>query len=782
MNHSLNSTLKLETLSDSGKAPKFRLDSATEAVAIVEVIKKANADRNARDARIKGMIDGNKPFDDAKLKANAQSWRTNVNWLEGKAALSAALTPYYDLFSSGKHYATVQVRCDNDPVKSHAYSQIVSEEFDRLLKDYDGFDFNMQRMFHDRIAYGKGFVMWPDEISWQFKAIPHYLVLVPNRTDATLTTLEILVVRQEYQVHELYKAIKDEKAASTRGWNVKAVQKAIKNAVSSGDDNRNDDDLVSVQQAMKDHDLYEGVSKEVVKAAHVFVREFSGKVSHLIVEEAGALSKGDDNKPSAEFLFKKHERFEKFSNIIASSFLEVLDGSWNGAAGLGREIYAPIEIKNRLLCQTVDSAFLRAGITLQAKTTGALQSTALIQAGAFNIIPQNYDVQQSSILGDLNAPIAVNRLLDQTISSNTGVYKAKMDKPEGNPRTAEEVKLNYQTQATLSNSAITRFYYDLDRIYAEVYRRVCMESGSSEEWAKMAKDFRKRCKDRGVSIEDLKKVEYVRAYRTVGNGSVYMRQEALNAVFSIVPMLPEIGKQRFIEDVIASNMNQGQVDRYLPREARENQPDQNHWEAQMENVAFKVGAPVSITPEQNAVIHSQVHLQAATQAAQSITQGANPVEVVAFLDRVGSHVATHLQSFANDPSRADAFKALQGQWKQIAALTDSLHKQLEQQAQQQAQAQAEQQAAQAEAQAVAQGMDPKMQIEEMKAKHSMALKEQQVQHNLKLKEVKTQHDLVLKDVKSAQNTRLAIRKQQVNEATQKAAAEAARESATASAE
>jgi len=51
----------------------------------------------------------------------------------------------------------------------------------------------------------------------------------------------------------------------------------------------------------------------------------------------------------------------------------------------------------------------------------------------------------------------------------------------------------------------------------------------------------------------------------------------------------------------------------------------------LENAAMKVGAEVIWTDTQNNLIHAETHLKADADAAASLTQGGNPVEVLAFM-------------------------------------------------------------------------------------------------------------------------------------------------------
>jgi hypothetical protein len=686
--------LQLETLSDSGKPPKSRIANASDASQIGDSLIFAGQERSRWNARLKGMFDGNPPFSPAKLRAEAQAWRANVNFLEAKAASSAALVPYYDLFSGAKYYSRVQCEYYESPEQTEYCSNVITEEFDYLLKEYDGFDFNMQWMLGDFMRFGRGYLMWPDESDWRFHCTPQHKVFVSDGSDATPENLELLMVRQSYRVHELYKYIEDRETARTMGWDIDGVVASIVNAMPESYTEPSANYTYEwVQQRIKDRDLLEGVRCSTVGARHLLVKEFDGKVSHFIVDEPRGPQKANRDAARSpvpqNFLYKNIGRFDDFRQIISTFFLETPDGSWNGAQGLGHDLYSMMALKDRLKCATIDLSFMRTGVTLQAKTAAAMQKASLTRFGPVNIIPPDFEVQQAGILGDIQAPLSADRMLDEVIMNNTGVYRQRQEKPQGNPRTAREVELQYQTQAVLSNSGVNRFYLQLDKCFAETYRRVVLPRNNTDEdfASRKAREFIKRCTNRGVPDQAIRNVRCVLAYRNAGNGSIVMRQQNIQSTLPLFGLLPENGKQNFLDYALSSIHGQSMADLFNPKTKESKLPTEDASWAMLENSAIKTGAPVQWNPHQNDVIHAQIHLQAGAQAGASLEQGANPAEVAAFIDGIGQHTSIHLQHLQQSPMRKQEFQTLSAQWKALANVSDQLKKHLSNMAQQDAQQQ-----------------------------------------------------------------------------------------------
>lgn len=738
--------ISLKNVPEKGPAPRNRLADAEHAQRLVAHLVKSNTGRNLRDTKIKGMCDGNPPFSQQKLNALGQKHRTNINFLEGKAALSSAMVPYYELFAGSNTYATVLTQ-EGDENERQKWSSVITEEFDRMLRDYPAFDFRMQALIYDFVGYGKGFLTWMDKCNWQFRHIKQQDVLVPDGEDAYVGDLEVCVVRQVYKVHQLYNYVADPKRARAVGWNVEATLKCIKEAAIADGKIKESDDFLKYQQRIKDNDLYEGntVTKSVA-AAHVFVREFDGKVSHYLVNETG----------DAGFLYTCKNKYEDMGQLICAFFLEIGDGSWNGMTGLGKDLYSPISIKNRLKCAMLDNAFLRASIALQPTTGDSIAKMSLIQQGPVTFIPPNTNVLQNTILGDVEGLMRVDFNLDNMLSANTGIHRQRVQKSDGNPITAEQARIDQVNSATLGNSAVNRFFLYMDKCYAETYRRASSEDNrayKSTDWGKAALDFQDRCVERGVPIKAVRNVTSVSAYRTMGNGNMHLRRESVASIMAIIGMLPESGRANALQDYISANTGHRNVDRYYPSLEIQKLPNEHQADAFIENGILKVGAPVLWTPEQNNVIHLQVHLQAGAEAANTLAKGAQPVEVLAFLDQIGMHAAAHLKALQGDGTRKDIHKMLLKQFNELGKIADQIRRNVEAHMEQEQRDQVEMQEASAKAEQIQKGTDPAMIVKIAETEQSMKLKSAKAAQDLQIKQQKAEQKLAINDLMAAQKVK-----------------------------
>jgi hypothetical protein len=737
-----------KTLPESGPAPAERMPSANRRRQRCAKIIEDDRPRNKFDARIKGCADGNPPYGNATLKKHGQSFRCNTNFMELDAAFKAGLVPLVDLLSGSAHYANVRLRLE-DPTISSQKSQIASEEWDRMLKDSDTFEHNILLAMGDRLKFGTAFMVSDSNWSVEPKWCNRFNVHVPPRTQACVDYLGELVIEEELEVCDLWKSANAARAEEA-GWNVAEVRNAIRRAQPTDRYDQNHPDRSQAQAA--DHDAVDSESLAVVKGVHHFVKEFDGSISHYILELEGASATDSptaESKPDGD-LFAKVGEFKSWSECFWATFQDVTEGAWNGASGMGKVIIKPVEIKNRLYCTAVDLAFLRSSVNLQATTEASFGKLAIINQGPVTVYPPGVTpMNVASFVGDIESVLALDESIYRKMGRNTGVYAQVPEKGPGNPRSASEVILSNQTSATLTNSAVNRFYRDLDRLFSEMYRRTVHAPASAR--SERVKEFLKRCEERRVTLQDLQKQDYVRAQRNSGGGSLIMRQQNRAQMTPLVSMFPPKGQEEWVRDSVADLSTFDTASRYMPSIEAGEDITHHHQIAALENDSLVHGSPVIYSPQDNHVIHAQVHLQNATGAIQSLQQGGDPAQVLAALDMVMPHASMHIVALEGNPARQNEAKLLRQQWNDIAKLTDQLRKNVQKMQEDQQKSQQ----AQARAQAIQGGQDPEFRLKVAEQQADLALRQNKQNVMLSQKAEKDKANMALADAKAASEIRLS---------------------------
>lgn len=770
-----NSDNMLKTLDSEGEPPKSRIGDGAQAYSIWIGLWQADATRSKRRTLVKGLVDGNPPYNPDDLAAAGQSYRCNVNWRIAQSYLENASGAFYDLFNEAPTYAVIEINKGN-PDEQHKYSQVVTEHFDWLMRNERRFDYNMQVSQNEMTLYATGPMVFADELDWCPRAILSGSLKVPEGTKSDTSYWEEATVEVDYTPSELYGKIVDEKSATAAGWNVEAVKQAIMFAqplyVQGGVYHQ----WEWYQQQLKNGALAYNSTSKAICVIHIFWQEFpesgsrAGKISHGIVNRDQAAG-GNDKGDSRDFLFKKLNRYDSWDNCIHPMYYDRGGGGFHhSVTGLGVKMYSALTFINRLRCANADKAFAPK-IMLEAQGGAAdTDEAALEQNGDFLIVKEGYKMAQIPIQSQMEDGIVFDRFVSDDLSGNLSQYRKTSDSGEQKSHvTATKTKYDAANEARLAKTQMVRYYMQLDLLYAEMYHRAVYMGKNKVGfgWERCA-EFVRRCEEDGVPRDclDRKHTEVVRAYRVIGQGSEFLRQQSLEfLMMSVLPMLPEGGRFNMIQDIIASRAGQAAVSRYAPEE--ENPlPDDQYAGAVNQVANMKVGVPAVATDTQNPAIYSGVYVQAATQSIQSLEQGANPAEVVAFLELCGQALGQQINRMAADPTRKNLVKALTAKLKEIGQVHDKLAQQLAEESQmaqqQQMEAMQAQQQQQGEMALKWQKMQADMAIKGEKAKFQMSEKAKKQRFDMALQDASTAQDLTL----SAAETEAKIRNDSLKAAAQ----------------
>jgi len=723
--------LPLETIDEDGKAPETRLADAASAREIFQKLIMADQLRNATRSKLRGLVDGNPPYNPSELRRNNQAFRTNVNFRESEAFLSLAMAAFYDVFAEVPTYANIRTGYGNDMDKREDWSKIITEEFDRLQKLDKDFDYIMQLSQREMVLVGDGPLIFEDSTDWRCKAIMANDLLVPDGTKSNVSDWKVALVRTRMGVDDLFEKIQDEEAAKATGWNVDYVRQRIRAAMPEPYRSGVQYDWEFFQRQLRSNDITFSARSEVVLMCHVFYKEFDGKISHAIIDE----------RDSQGFMYRKLRRFSQWEQVIHPMYYDRGDGEHHGVKGLGIKMLQAMELKNRLRCSMVDAAFARTQILFRPLNANALSKTSVVQQGPYAILPPDYEVIQQNIAGVLDAPMAVNADLENVLQGNLSQYRQSLSKPQGNPKTAFEVNVMVSQQSAIGKTQLSRYYNQLDSFFEERYKRASNPNlNPITKSDKDAIEFQRRCKERGVPVQAMMEIDFVEATRTVGQGSQFAKQQLLGSLLSLSGALPEGGKINLLKDYIAAQVGQQMVDRYLPTQIQSSRIQDQAALAVLEHASIHQSNMPIVTDTQDHVIHIETHMAAANQAASSLQSGGNPEEIMLFMQGIGQHVQDHLQRLSTDPARRQQVDGYAQHLQELGKTIEQLGQMIQQQQQGQAQMQ--------QAQAIQQGTDPKTALMNADIQSKIARQNAEVMANIQRQNAKAVADLSRRNAKT----------------------------------
>ena len=748
-------TLDPETFS----RPSSRIGNAQNARSLVQRLKTEDDTRMWRYTSIMGLLDGNPPWSSQKLIDIGQGHRANFNLREGEGMVEAAKTPYYDLVFEVPFFARIEFGIEGaDPTKLREWSQTATELYNDLLCEWSSFDQVMQLHQWQMVVNGVGPIFWPHYVSWQSEAVKSRRVLVPMETKANVDQLELCAVLHSYRADELesYIARSGNNNGDSDGWNVPLCQQAIiDSAMRETRATWAGENYDIYQRAIRAGDLYYGLHQsERIHVASLFIKEFGGKVSHYMVTDVplnSVAAAQPINDPSEEtgYLFKRRRKYDSFGQIVCPFFFDTgPDGTWHTVRGLGPKIYDFCDVSNRTFCQMLDGSVIGSGICLEAQEGVALEETQMALVGGGTVVSPGYKVVQTRIAESLQGAMAMRRELQNTLQSNTGAYRQRVEE-QNQENTLGQAQLNYQTQATLTKGSVNRYYNNYDKWHRETVRRV-MDPAQSKNvpGGTEAIEFMARCVFKGIPPQVLKfeNIKRIYATRSIGYGSQQLRDMATRELIQLVPFMDEVSRNHALRARAAAlpGIGMAQVDEFFPPIEQTGVPNSHTAFAALENNALRREKGKAIVePQQNHSIHFDTHF-ADTQEHAKDPQ-AHITEQLNHFEQAGPHLAQHLKFLEGDPTRKQEVKQKTAQLQQLGKQTDRLRQMVEDWAKAQ-----QDERSQAEAQ---QQPDMKGMAELAKVHGELGLKSQKMTGELELKKRAAAFKETIADKKTAAQIR-----------------------------
>lgn len=625
-----------------------------------------------------------------------------------------------------------------------------------MVREWPRFEFYFQRIISEFIDHGVGVSYFPDDLDWRPEAAGLEDFKIPRGTPATEDAIDVAVCHVPLRINALYNSIRDPEAAASAGWDVTQARELIRDALNDDHEDKLEDtftDWEAVESRIKNNDIYWTHCKaKKIDVIHGWVQEQDGTVTHLMVPK-----KGDEDK---KFLFERCARFASIHQAFTIFTYGIGNGFYHGIRGLGFKILPHIQVSNRLRCAAVDGAILSSAVMVQPvdQSARALEDLSLTYYGPWALFPPGLKVVERSVPNFATSVLPVINDLSVQLQNNTGSYQSRATTPEGQARTAYEVRAQLQKEAVLSASAVNLFYGPWSRVLREMFRRAKNPDLTAKDpGGRDAYEFRRRIKARGVPLDALYEVFRVDAIRSIGFGSASMRMVALDEAMQLAPSMDEYGRQNLVRDRLAARFGYDTVDRYVPRPQMQLRQPIDTKIAELENQALSQGKPITVVPNENHFIHANAVLNLLADTLNATQQGQMDLPTALGVFNVAlPHAAAHVEPLSKDPIHSQAAAGMRQALNNIGAMGQRMAAEFQAQQENAAKAQQADQQRQADAQAAyVRDLEERAQVSpEMAAKlKAMAMKMEldaaKATTDIQIKQAKAAQDLAMRDAKEA---------------------------------
>lgn len=660
-----------KSISVPGEVPEERFSNYNEVQSVCAQMVQADERRALWRAEYEKVWGGNPTYSMEALKAANQSWRARANYREMEGVVSAENTLDYDLETEVDTIIDIDLDY-GEGQEQQDWANCIEKNFTWLIRHrWEDYNFHIPFRIFQKTLHGMGAHLWPDVgANWIPRTPRPGHVLFPDDAPFNFNEDgEYFMVRDFLPANVLYRYIENSKQASEIGWEPKHVWQALANSSKSGNSTnisgyRPDE----IQRSIRRGDIgYTATRQSGVWINTVFVREFeTGMISQYAVAE---------KTDAGGYLFKKRNRFKDFSDILVLFPYDIGDGTLQGVKGLGARTKVFFELSNRIKNAMADQVFLGAyPHFMQSQQNLDPDKLKLMIAGGMRIAPFGLQEIISKYPPLDNGPLALSRELSQTMrSNNRGGLGGQM--PEQVDRgTAEEYAMRARDANSLNNGSVALHRSCLRKLYQKMLFAACESSSSEKPWARMSREFRQRCLDKGVPKEAFKHIAEVRANVNSGKGSASAQlQNYMTLLQTVYPATSEDRKIAIERDIVANLFGYTNVDRYA-RSINDNElPDQDDSFAVQETDNLVQGGEALAAPRQDHVRHLQRHFAKAFEMAKAVSQGAmEHQQAYGAIAAIVAHGQQHLEFLQTNPTKKKEFGELYNQWQELQRVLNKL--------------------------------------------------------------------------------------------------------------
>ena len=299
---------------------------------------------NAR--RITASKQGKPPFNPKVLKDQLKGWKTNISTRFLQKELNRAAPRLYMpiLTASTLTAAALPPGWPKGMEKTQFFRDVIT----RTIRSWRKNDMFWRGLKQEVVDYGFAFGCWTEKYEWR----PHLCRMdrgfVPKGTEVMDTKIARFTLKWDYRPDELLRIVRDAVGEGSTNWNKDAVARAVDWATQPNlpqdlSQLRKWEEMIR-QQAI---DLNTPRAQRMIETRHLYVLEFSGKVSHYLIWPKG----NAENK----ILFEELDAYDSPDNVVIPQTFGYGDGTIHGSWGAGQLLFDLALKVERIRCDSIDN-------------------------------------------------------------------------------------------------------------------------------------------------------------------------------------------------------------------------------------------------------------------------------------------------------------------------------------------------------------------------------------------------------------------------------------------
>lgn len=400
--------------------------------------------------RITAKKQGAPPYNPKTLKDQGKLWKRNLNTRFLQKQLNRAAPRLFMpiLTASTMTAASLPAGWPRGHEKTTFFRNTMTTAFRGWKKN----DMFWRGLATEVVDYSFAFAAWTDPYEWR----PHLCRMdrgfVPRGTEIMDDKLARFTLKWDYRPDELLKIARDAVSAGSENWKKDSVAAAV-DAATLPDMPQDWTQLRKWEELIREQswDFNYSKSQKVIKTRHLYVLEFSGKVSHYILWPDGPLEH--------QLLFEHLDEYESTDQCVIPLVFGYGDGTIHGSMGVGSLLYDLAAQVEKVRCDSIDNLLNSNKVRLQ--------------------VPNAKDAATAQILVNDTTIIATGAQFAQNVGGISPDPKGYMILDDKMTQWAEEIAGSYLPPIPLGQSDIKAA-----QVNAAIQREAEVQRDVLESWLK----------------------------------------------------------------------------------------------------------------------------------------------------------------------------------------------------------------------------------------------------------------------------------------------------------
>ena len=317
-------------------------------------------------ARITSKLNGERPYNQKKLKDSGKDWKTNISTGFLASECGKVIPRFYMPIKTAKYLTASELPpgWPNGVEKTQHFRQTITD----AVRNWPKFNFYVRGLSREVAVFGFGFNVFFDEYEWRPTLMRMDKGFVPQGTEV-MEEPQFFMAKYDYKPSELLSLLRSSVEAGRTEWNVDNVVAAINAAYpppvdSTYPEARSYEELI--RQATWGYSYTKGA--KMIRTYHLFAKETTGRVSHyVLLSNQSAVAPTSVGSPvdDTKMLYQNLDQFESMDDVVNTMVFDYGDGTVHGAWGVGQILYDLAVQVEKIRCDSIDNIRLTNKVKIQ---------------------------------------------------------------------------------------------------------------------------------------------------------------------------------------------------------------------------------------------------------------------------------------------------------------------------------------------------------------------------------------------------------------------------------